>query len=178
MTPDAVGPIARPFPLHRVSPAGVEATVEATEAERAALAADLGLPAIHRLEARFRLAGTRDRVVVKGRVSASIEQLCGVTLEAFPTELDEDVELTFVTADPRRPRDVEEEVELSMEHDPPEELSGDTVDLGAIAAEFLALGLDPFPRKPGVDFEAPGAGDERESPFAKLATLRRDEGER
>ena len=27
------------------------------------------------------------------------------------------------------------------------------IDLGALAAEFLALGLDPYPRKPGVAFD-------------------------
>ncbi|MGB7126998.1 MAG: DUF177 domain-containing protein, partial [Methylovirgula sp.] len=26
------------------------------------------------------------------------------------------------------------------------------IDVGALAAEFLALGLDPYPKKPGVEF--------------------------
>ena len=29
------------------------------------------------------------------------------------------------------------------------------IDLGALAAEFFALGLDPYPRKPGAEFVAP-----------------------
>ena len=33
------------------------------------------------------------------------------------------------------------------------------VDLGAVATEFLLLGIDPYPRKPGAVFEAPPAGD-------------------
>jgi len=41
--------------------------------------------------------------------------------------------------------------------------------------EFIALGLDPFPRKPGVVFEYHDAQDEPEKPFAKLARLKSDE---
>lgn len=178
MTPDSVGPLSRPFPLHRVTPAGVETRVDANEAERGALAADLGLPAIHRLEGRFRLAGGRDRIALTGRVSASIEQTCVVTLEAFPSDVDEEVEMTFATPDPRHRSTPPEELELSMESDPPEELLGDTIDLGAITAEFLALGLDAYPRKPGIVFETPDGEAEGGSPFAKLAQLRPKEEER
>jgi hypothetical protein len=59
-----------------------------------------------------------------------------------------------------------------LEHDPPDELVGDFVDLGSITAEFLALALDPYPRKPGISFESPQAADVRDSPFARLAELR------
>ena len=56
--------------------------------------------------------------------------------------------------------------------DPPDPLVGDHIDLGAVAREFVALGLDPYPRKPGVVFayeeDAPG----EESPFARLAALK------
>lgn len=177
MIPVGVGPFSRPYPLHRVSAEGVEAHVEATEAERQALAADLDLPAIHRLEGRFRLVGSRDRVTVRGRVSASIEQTCGVTLEPFPVEVDEGVEVDFVAPDPRRRGPPPEEVELSMEHDPPDELTGDSIDLGAITAEFLQLGLDPFPRKPGIVFEQPDPNSGLPSPFAKLTALRPKPGD-
>ena len=45
------------------------------------------------------------------------------------------------------------------------------IDLGALASEFLALALDPYPRKPGVEFEAPAVDDADESPFDALAEL-------
>ena len=46
----------------------------------------------------------------------------------------------------------------------------------ALAAEFMALGLDPYPRKPGVAF-AEIVDDEviEESPFAQLAGLKKDD---
>ena len=39
--------------------------------------------------------------------------------------------------------------------DAPDPIVDGKIDLGALAAEFLALGLDPYPRKPGVAFAPP-----------------------
>ena len=44
--------------------------------------------------------------------------------------------------------------------------------LGALTAEFFALGLDPYPRKPGVEFAAPAEEAAPDSPFAALAGRR------
>jgi hypothetical protein len=53
-----------------------------------------------------------------------------------------------------------------------------TVDLGGLAVEFLLLGIDPYPRKPGVVFEATSIGEASSHPFAALAKLKekRDPG--
>jgi hypothetical protein len=45
------------------------------------------------------------------------------------------------------------EVKLN-EDDPPEPIVDGIIDLGAVTLEFLALALDPYPRKPGVSFDA------------------------
>ena len=167
MTPDSVGPLSRPLPLHRITPAGVDVTVTADESERAALAADLDLPAIHRLEGRFRVTGQTDRVRVVGTVDASVDQTCVVTLDVFTSDVMEDVEVEFAQGGGVRAA----AVDLDLETDPPDELRGDHIDLGAIAAEFLALGLDPYPKKPGATFEG-GADEIAGGPFDKLAALR------
>ena len=60
--------------------------------------------------------------------------------------------------------------------DPPEMLRDGAVDLGAVAIEFLLLGIDPYPRKPGAVFDAPPAGDPVSHPFAALAALKKDGG--
>ncbi|MGZ3360151.1 MAG: YceD family protein, partial [Xanthobacteraceae bacterium] len=67
------------------------------------------------------------------------------------------------------------EVEVPLE-DAPEPLVGGMIDLGAIATEFLILGLDPYPRKPDAVFEAPPGGDEAAHPFAALAELKKGRG--
>ena len=54
------------------------------------------------------------------------------------------------------------------------------IDLGALTAESLALALDPYPKKPGVEFEPPAVDgtSEGESPFAVLSRLRERDGGR
>ncbi len=58
----------------------------------------------------------------------------------------------------------------------PEPLIGGGVDLGALATEFLILGLDPYPRKPGAVFEAPQDVKPDPGPFAALAGLKEKHG--
>ena len=41
------------------------------------------------------------------------------------------------------------------DEDEPDPIIGGKIDLGALAAEFFALGLDPWPRKPGAAFQWP-----------------------
>ena len=60
--------------------------------------------------------------------------------------------------------------------DGPEPLTGGVVDLGALATEFLILGVDPYPRKPGAVLEASSAGDDSVKPFAALAALKKGQG--
>ena len=55
--------------------------------------------------------------------------------------------------------------------DPPDQLDGDEVDVGAYLVEHLALEVDPFPRKPGVEFE-PQTPESPASPFAVLQALK------
>ena len=59
------------------------------------------------------------------------------------------------------------------DEEPPEPLIGGTVDLGALATEFLLLGIDPYPRKAGAEFAPPKVEDGGEHPFAALAALKK-----
>jgi hypothetical protein len=56
------------------------------------------------------------------------------------------------------------------DEDEPDPVIDGKIDLGALAAEFFALGLDPYPRKPGaiLDEERTNS-DSIDSPFAALA---------
>ena len=59
-----------------------------------------------------------------------------------------------------------------------EEIEGNAIDLGEMVAQCLALELDPYPRKPGIEYvpEAEKLQDSgAESPFAALAQLKRDD---
>lgn len=148
---------------------GLDVTVEPDSHERAAVAAALGLVSVDGLSGRFRLVRKGRVVHVTGDVSADVQQTCVVTLEAFPAHVAEPVDIRFDgDAEPRR-HEVEELTEKDL--DAPEPLAGDAVDLGALTVEFLTLGLDPYPRKPGVSFDYKDPADEEPSPFAALSAL-------
>jgi cytochrome b pre-mRNA-processing protein 3 len=165
LTPESVGPLSRTVSVRHLPPEGLEVTVEPTPDERAALAKDLKLLAIHALEGRLRLTGTPERVHVEGAVRARVTQTCVVTLEDFEDSIEEEVEVDFAPG-------ASAAGEAGADDEPPDEIAGGHVDLGALTAEFLALGLDPYPRKPGAEFSFEGQGDEAESPFAALRKLK------
>jgi hypothetical protein len=168
MTPESVGPLSRPVSVEHLPEGGVEVVVEASPEERAALARDFKLPAIHALEGRFRLTGTPRRVHVAGVVKARVEQVCVVTLDPFEDSIEEEVEVDFAGGRAGASPGAGE----SAGFEPPDEIAGGHIDLGALTAEFLALGLDPYPRKPGADFSYEGQGEGPASPFAALKSLK------
>jgi uncharacterized metal-binding protein YceD (DUF177 family) len=167
MTPESVGPLSRPVSVQHLPPGGLEVTVETTPEERAALAKDFSLPGIHVLSGRFRLSGTPKRVHVEGVVSARVAQICVVTLEAFDDSIEEEVEVDFAAPGAGSAAVAPE----GPGYEPPDEIAGGHVDLGALTAEFLALGLDPYPHKPGAEFAHEGQ-DREESPFEALRKLK------
>jgi uncharacterized metal-binding protein YceD (DUF177 family) len=153
--------------VDRLPNVGREIVVEATEEQRRALAESFGLPAIERLIGRFHVTGGLKRAKVRGEVVAKVTRTCVVTLDPFEEEIGEKVDLEF-TEETREPTSNAELREI----DPPDEIVSGKIDLGAVMAEFLALGLDPHPRKPGVSFEAVAPEGVADSPFAALGKLK------
>ncbi len=164
--------------LVRVEPLprdGLVETIEATPEERVALAKLNGLPDIARLTARFRIAKWKRGVRVEGEVSARVTQTCVVSLEPFEVDVDEPVEARFLPRDAKRPAP-ESVGDPVLDPDEPDEIVDGGIDLGALAAEFLTLALDPYPRKPGSAFAPPVAPGDDGTPFARLKpTSARDE---
>lgn len=171
-------PFSRPIKVDALPADGLTQTIEANEAERAALAKLDRLPAIASLKATLTAwRSSRGGVHVTGGIHAEVTQVCVVSLEPFPATVDEPVDVRFAPLEEARParRDDEdgaEMIEVDGE-DPPDPIVDGKIDLGAVAAEFLALGLDPYPRKPGVAFDAPAPQDSKDSPFADLEKLKK-----
>lgn len=166
-------PISHLVDVDRLPRRGSDIRVSPSAEDLAALATMLELPGIETLEGTFHVSGDRRRARVTGRVSARVTQICGVTLEPFETQVTEEVDLDFVAAE-RHARSPEEEEQRAI--DPPDEIVNGRIDLGRVAAEFLALGLDPFPRKPDAVFVEPAPSEPERSPFAALAGLRKQDG--
>jgi uncharacterized metal-binding protein YceD (DUF177 family) len=168
LTPETVGPLSRLVDVSNVPPRGLDVRVEATEEECAALARDFKLPAIRALSAEYHITASAKGVHVAGRVRAALTQICVVTLDPFDSTVEEQVEVDFAES---AGMPAEPPTEMH-EYEPPDEIVNGQVDLGALTAEFLALGLDPYPRKPGVDFNFEDGSAKPDSPFAALGRLK------
>jgi uncharacterized metal-binding protein YceD (DUF177 family) len=147
-------------------------SLEADADDRRDVAKELGLIALISLRAELTVGPWLDGAEVNGRFEAEVTQECGVTLDPFDSPVSGDIQVRLVPAgSPYAPAEAGE-IELDPEaEDPPDVLSGSEIDLGDVVIEQLALSLDPFPRKPGAEFEPPSA-DPVESPFAVLKSLK------
>ncbi len=167
MTGDrTVHPLSRSIRVDRMARAQGDFTVTATAEECAALAADFGIPAIRDLVGRFQVAGSLENLKVTGTVEALVTQVCTVSLDPFEAPVSEPVEVLFTDGEIPTGHDAED-VEV------PDPIVNGRIDFGILTAEFLAMGLDPYPRKPGVTFEGAEA-DPDDAPFAGLRVLQGD----
>ena len=181
MSPQAderLGPeLSRLFPVEALGEDEVSERIEASEAERRALARRLGLLSLDRLTADLRIsrpeAGTM--VAVAGRFEAEVTQACVVTLAPLHSRVVRDFRSLFsLTPGEAGPIDVDPAAD-----DPPEALGPDGLDLGEAVVQQLAVALDPYPRSEGATLEAlEWAGREqdeaaRPSPFKGLEGLAR-----
>jgi uncharacterized metal-binding protein YceD (DUF177 family) len=167
-----------PVAVTDVPETGKRVELIADTGTRAAVAHLAGIPGVQRLEAQFDLTRHgREGLRVAGRVSATVEQNCVVTLEPMHTDIEEPVDLVFAASagDAMAPQEIEQ-IHTLDDDEPPQALENGVVDLGALATEFLLLGIDPYPRKPGAVFDAPSVGDAEAHPFAALSALKKDFG--
>ena len=155
-----------------VPESGRRVDIVADDGTREAIAKAAGLAALPSLAAGFDLTRQgAEGLRLAGRVRATVVQNCVVTLEPIESTVDEVVDLVFLPEAPVVPDPAG--LQAVDAADPPETLQNGMVDLGAVAAEFLLLGIDPYPRKSGAVFDAPPAGDPSSNPFAALAALKK-----
>ncbi len=142
--------------------------IEANEAERRALAEELGLREIGSLNAELEVRPLPDHSYsVRGALEAELVQTDVVTLEPLPQTIAETIDLIAVSAEREGPTTASGE-------DRPDVFSEGRIALGACVAEHLALGLDPYPRAAGVEFPGHIEDDSAaDSPLAALAALKK-----
>lgn len=116
----------------------------------------------------------RHDYTLDARLTARVLQPCGITLQPVATDIGETVSRRYLHD---LPEPDSEDVEMLADDtvDPLPEV----IDVGAVAAEALALALPPFPRAKGAaldrtSFAPPGAlplNDADLKPFAGLAAI-------
>lgn len=155
----------------RALPGGIM-TVEASEAERAALAKRFNVTAIHALEAEVDFGEENDAVLVDGTLTATIEQPCAVTRDSLTYKASAPFSLRFVPAGRMAEYEEDEEFELSEEDLDEIEYEGESFDLGEAIAQTLGLTIDPYREGPGADALREEVGietDEEARPTGPLA---------
>jgi hypothetical protein len=157
----------------------IEMTADAQTRESIAAFADIDALPLLALSFDVTRRG-KDGLRVTGEVRAKVGQTCVVSLEPMETEIVETVDVVY---EPPRPEAEEQRAApanpgamgtpaFEDEDDPPEPLVDGIADLGALATEFLMLGIDPYPRKPDATFEQAVPDAAESGPFAALARLK------
>lgn len=150
--------------LDRLGSAGAEYLIEARAEELEPIAQRMKIPAVHRLQCRFRLRRAEGGVIeAHGQLEAEVVQACVLTLDEFPQQVHEDFVVHFVPAGSETDDDDPESPD-QIPYD------GGAIDLGEAATEQLALALDPYPKKPGAELSA--GPEDQPGPFDALAALR------
>ena len=165
-------PWSVPVAVEDIPETGLHFDLEAPPQARVDIAALVELRALDELRAAFDLSRQGAGVHVTGKVQARVGQRCVVTLDPVENALEEAVDLVFAPAGRATPAAAEVK-SLEPSGEPPETLIDGKVDLGVLATEFLLLGIDPYPRKPGAEFTQPKNDVSVEHPFAALEALRK-----
>lgn len=162
---------SRSFAVDRLRSVPVIETIEATPDERRRLAERFGLAALDKLTAALTLhreAGGAIRV--QGRLEADVVQNCVVTLEPFPSHIEDGFAADFIEA----PIVASDEELADPEYEPPEPVVNGAIDLGELTAQYLSLAIDPHPRAPGAALDPAWTAEKtaRTSPFEALKVLK------
>lgn len=166
----------------------IQKNISASPQERKDLANRFDLPAIERLEARISLRREEGTHVIyaKGWLEADIVQNCVVTDEEIKSQIKDEFDAWYEDAEQdvvslqkiRRERQSsghDNETEMPDERSEPEAIVDGRIDLGELVAQYLSLGINPYPTKKGLVLkdEAPAVLSEddaslRRNPFAAL----------
>lgn len=163
-----------PVAVENISDTGLHLEIDAPAEVRAELAELAEVRELPQLSAVFDLVRVGAGVQVTGRLKAKVGQTCVVTLEQIESVVEEAIDLEFAplaagAAEPS-PKTARKR---ARGDEPPEPLINGTLDLGALATEFLILGINPYPRKADAQFAPPQVEDGGEHPFAVLEILKK-----
>jgi hypothetical protein len=168
-------PLERFHDLATIRDAGYETDIVASPEELKRLAEWAGVDEVSRLTGHIKVhAQSRTTYLLETEFEADVMQACVVTLEPVHSHIERSFTRTLhLSPDLHRYADKGGLVPAaSVEEDAPDEIESLRYDLAAPLREEFALGIDPYPRAPGVEFELPDDRDESAHPFAALEKLR------
>jgi hypothetical protein len=169
-------PLERLHDLTAIPVSGYELDIVPSADELRTLAQWAGVDEVARLRAHVSVrAQSRTRFLEETEFEADVVQTCVVTLQPVHTHIARDfTRVLNLMHGGRHFADKGGPVSAAaVAEDTPDEIDSPVYDLGTALREELALAIDPYPRAPGVAFEAPADDDHPESPFSVLKNLQR-----
>ena len=156
---------------------GLSSERRATPEELEAIAGALELIVCSSLVATYTIMPTGGgHYRLSGRLQASLQQACVVTLEPVAEEIDETFDIAFwPEADIPEPASGEIDLDDEPEIEP---IIAGQIEVGRVVFECLAGAISPFPRKADAALDHVAAsprgrpGDKAENPFAVLAKIK------
>lgn len=142
---------------------------------REAIAAQIGVTAVDRLQVKLHAVRFRGGIRVTGQLRALVTQASVVSLEPVTEDIEEAIDRIFLPGGEKAyAGKADAEVFVDLEGDDiPDHFEGNEADLSDLIIETLALGVDPYPRLEGESVGIAGdEDDEDDSPFAGLKALK------
>jgi hypothetical protein len=156
--------------------AGRDLHVTPPEAERAAIAGQLGLSSVDSLDIKLHAVRFRGGIRVSGRLTGEVTQPSVVTLEPLKQLVSEPIDRVFLPGG-ERPYAGAANAEIFVDLDGeeiPDHFEGNEADLSDLIIETLALAVDLYPREPGASLDDLGLKPDLDkvSPFEALRALK------
>ena len=144
--------------------------ITASPSERKALAKRFKITGINSFSATVTLNKEENGdVKVAGEIAANVTLNSIISLEDFDMDLKDSFKVIFT----RSYKEDEGNIDINEDIEP---LIGSEIDIGELAAEYLALAIPPFPKKDGETFAyktiEPVDEQDDSNPFAVLKTLK------
>jgi uncharacterized metal-binding protein YceD (DUF177 family) len=166
-------PLSHVYNLARLGNAGDAVHFAADTEQRGAIAKWSGIVSVEKFEAGVEIQKLApNRFALAFRLSADVTQACVVTLEPVSSHMERSFtrELMFVGSYSGSGPEV---VLDSALEEGPEEIESLHFDLAMPVLEEFVLSLDPYPRRPGVEFAVKNPeSTPPDSPFAVLKGLK------
>lgn len=156
------------FDLITANEHAVAVSQNASETEMAALAKRFDVRAMEAMEAQLTVTPHALGYHVTGEVGARVHQTCA--LSGAPLVNTAKARINFLAVSMEIDVDLDS-VEEAYEVNEAALVEGHEIDLGELAAQYLALAIDPFARKDGAALD-PSVAGEKHNPFSVLAQLK------
>ena len=155
--------------------------IEATETEKQTLVERFNIVSLSAFSASVSVRSKEDMdaILLEGHIDADLEQACTITLKPVAESISEDFSLLLVSPEMANNMD-EDEAYLDVDAPDYDALEGDTVEIGELVAQTLAISMSQYPRAEGVELNVSAGANvsvneaelEKPNPFAALSKLK------